>query len=283
MSRFVSRRFPRNPAFALHRGLEAWFLALPGPSTGLQCVDIAGRNLHAAHIARPTWESAVGRPGGWGSLGCDGSASYATAPFDARLCGTSQDAFTVMAWSRALNTTGVQSITGVGTAAGAGQNYTIYHNGTSLVFRVSVGASVTDLSIATGFATGVWQCDCLAYDGANLVGYTNGAQVGTTAKTGTPTNVDVFYIGTLANVTPLYFFAGRIDDVRVWSRGLSATEVLLAYQESRQGYKQSLNWITQRRRKHLAGGTTFTQTLTGTFASSGLAPRLTMKALTGAV
>jgi chitodextrinase len=76
----------------------------------------------------------------------------------------------------------------------------------------------------TALGVGVWTHVALSYDGAIMRLYVNGTQVATKNRTGTiETNSNPLWIG--GNSPWGEYFNGLIDDVRVYSRALSATEV----------------------------------------------------------
>jgi hypothetical protein len=91
---------------------------------------------------------------------------------------------------------------------------------------------------ATGFPTGSWQHVALVADGATLRLYRNGSLSATNAYNGTivfPSAITNLFLGarlsddgTFPNTTPGYW-TGKLDDLGVWSRGLTADEVLGIY------------------------------------------------------
>ncbi len=111
-------------------------------------------------------------------------------------------------------------------------------NGTRPRFRLKTGegaaAKVTSLypAIGTGFASNQWMHVAGVYDGATMKLYQDGVQIVSVAKTGTISqNNDPVWIG--ANPDDLYMpFKGIIDDVRVYNRAFSATDIHTLYQET---------------------------------------------------
>ena len=106
-------------------------------------------------------------------------------------------------------------------------SYEFYANGDTSVPRgyISVGGVDSFVSGTGQLTLNVWTHMAFTFDGATLRLYVNGVQVGTTAKVGTA----------LAGTGPLRiggdqpfseFFAGRIDELRIYDRALSVTEIV---------------------------------------------------------
>jgi hypothetical protein len=73
-------------------------------------------------------------------------------------------------------------------------------------------------------AAGVWTHLAVTYDGAALRVFRNGAQAASTARTGTiQTSTGALRIG--GNLIWGEYLDGRIDEVRVYNRALSAGEI----------------------------------------------------------
>ncbi len=78
--------------------------------------------------------------------------------------------------------------------------------------------------------TGTWTHVAGVYDGANLTVYINGSEAGTSAHTGAiPTNALTLRLG--ADSTGANLFGGAIDEARIYSRALSAADILALYDE----------------------------------------------------
>ena len=79
--------------------------------------------------------------------------------------------------------------------------------------------------------TGVWQHHALTYDGTTLVWYIDGAVIGTHIYAYN-TDDTVLWAGKSEGVLSGYF-AGSLDDVRVYSWALSQPEVQLVHAAGR--------------------------------------------------
>lgn len=85
----------------------------------------------------------------------------------------------------------------------------------------------------TSWAAGVWHHAVATYDGTTYALYVDGAL----ASSGNDTRTGLTFsthaaIGSIDHPSPTSFFNGVIDDVRVYNRGLSATDVANLYQKS---------------------------------------------------
>src|SRR3990167_9254519 len=64
-----------NRSCQLNSGLVSWLMAVPWYMSGPRFIDIFGKN-HGTLTNGPTWQGAMGRPGGNGSLNFDGTDDY---------------------------------------------------------------------------------------------------------------------------------------------------------------------------------------------------------------
>lgn len=97
-------------------------------------------------------------------------------------------------------------------------------------FRNSSG---TPFTIASPSVTlNQWQHLALVYDGTTLKFYKNGVLSGSTAATGSFNNAtQALHLGRLPlNATTSFYFGGKLDDVALWGKALTAAEVLCLYQ-----------------------------------------------------
>jgi len=91
-----------------------------------------------------------------------------------------------------------------------------------------IGAINGQYPVASGYiTTGVWYHYVMTYDGANILTYINGVNVGTKARTGNIANQSGVNIG--QGGAHQYKFNGDIAEVRVYNRVLSASEIMKIY------------------------------------------------------
>jgi hypothetical protein len=95
-----------------------------------------------------------------------------------------------------------------------------------LRFRLRTGTHTTTLIASSGeLPLNQWYHAAATYDGANMRLYLNGALVGTASKTGTiATNANV-PVNIARSPDGTNYLRGTIDDVRIYRRALSASEI----------------------------------------------------------
>jgi hypothetical protein len=106
-------------------------------------------------------------------------------------------------------------------------SYEFYANSSTPVPRgyISVGGEYRSVAGTIQLSLNVWSHLAFTYDGVNLRLYVDGAQVGVTAATGTAlVGTGPLRIG--GNLTWSEFFAGRIDELRIYDRALTPTEIV---------------------------------------------------------
>ncbi|QXU48273.1 T9SS type A sorting domain-containing protein [Chryseobacterium sp. D764] len=92
-----------------------------------------------------------------------------------------------------------------------------------LQFVVSINNVQQKLASATALNANTWYHVAATYDGANMKLYINGVLDATKAQTGNVNSTGAFNVGYLYNTSRN--FNGKIDEVRVWKRALSQTEI----------------------------------------------------------
>lgn len=92
-----------------------------------------------------------------------------------------------------------------------------------LQFVVSINNVQQKLASATALNANTWYHVAATYDGANMKIYINGVLDATKAQTGSVNSTGAFNVGYLYNTSRN--FNGKIDEVRVWKRALSQTEI----------------------------------------------------------
>ena len=114
----------------------------------------------------------------------------------------------------------------------------IYHYGTfgagnglflNLTSITHFPLSPTNHTINATTTTNIWYHYVIVYDGANSLIYRNGALLSTVPRTlNTGTNSNIFQLGLTEQNSPL-FFNGAIDDLKIFNRVITATEVTNLY------------------------------------------------------
>ena len=174
--------------------------------TGSVVTDISGNGKNLTLVGSPTW--ATGRYGG--GLTMDGSndrGSVADFQLPAQ--------FTYAAWVFNPSTQPYETIMTVG---GLRDYYLdngvqAFHNG-------------GDIAVGTLVPTGSWEHIALTYNGSQLRAYLNGVAVGNPQTIALPQVTNTFQLASWINGSSnVDFFSGTMDEVRVYDRELSSTEL----------------------------------------------------------
>ena len=199
---------------AIPSGAVAWYRA---ESNG---VDSAGPNFATANGGATFTTGEVGQ-----AFSLNGTTAYLSAPDNASLRPT---ALTIEGWFFLTGGTGVRTIVAKTAGASFSNSYVVYIAANGAISGGYGDTSTLDaFSTSTIPTTNVWHHVAYTYDGSIQQIYLDGALAGSAAATpsiGYDTHPLV--IGAdIDNETPAGFFPGRIDEVTLYSRALSATEV----------------------------------------------------------
>lgn len=158
----------------------------------------------------------------------DGSSGYFSA--GDILDSGSGSSLTLMAWIR-LNQVGIRHPIIDKQAVGAATGYELsVLSGNTAEFGVFDGTNYRVTGGSTALTTGTLYHVCGTYNGTALIVYLNGAQNGTSSPGTTgSTNSQAFQIGAGSPYGNLIYFNGYMEDVRVYTRALSADEVATIY------------------------------------------------------
>jgi hypothetical protein len=246
--RLVNYRLP------LTRGLDYWYLALPGRMSGTRWVSI-GRRPHLGTLTSiagtPTstsgWNFRYPRHGGWGALAMDNTNDYVALPAGDLLATSTP--FTIAWWEYLFST-----------AQTFPTRFSLQYNTSSniyLIFRSSTAGYIA-LSYGTGGATG--KLCSTAPTLANSVGkWVHFVLVGSVGPNSTTNGDFTVYVDGVANSTgtgssigtglsnrfggySANFANAAMDDVAIWpARALAAVEARAWYQSSRRGHPAIIN------------------------------------------
>lgn len=225
----INQYSPASPS-PLNRGLLGWWLVLQnsfGSSTRL--VDILGRR----HATATGWGASNWAPstrGAWGSIRLAGSSGvYATT---SGLASTNKE-FTFALWLRP--NTGTADYCSVATNA-AGSYAGFYYRGSGGASNLYMDdfASFAHHLNTTPLTDKSWNHYASVHDSSgNMQFYLNGIPDGSSAAAQGEVLADVRFG---YDYQTLGAFNGDLDDIRVWNRGLTASEVWEVYRSSRTGY-----------------------------------------------
>lgn len=235
---------PVEWAHPLNQGLVSWWLALPSLPRGNRWHDLTRRNPGTLTNG-PTWQGARGRPGGWGSLNLNGSTQYVETT--AAVLPTAYP-MSMSCWFRTTNataanrdsfflgsTTTADQYCGFQIGADHKAVYTLHG---SLSCWVTGGVALND---------GAWHhLMGTSTDATTHSLYVDGKLVSATVlgdgSSGTFPALNVASMGRLNyGGLGIQYFPGDVDDIRVYTRGLSAAAAL--YAESLAGYPNALRRV----------------------------------------
>ena len=183
---------------------------------GTTSADVSGNGFTATLVSSPSWVA-----GQFGSaLSFNGTSSYAATGLTTNLPN-----WTVSGW--------VYSPAAPTSAAPSGPihreaNYQINWNHGTSAFQGAVGVRVSGSWYAASFgalAANTWYNLAATYDGETLNAYTNGVLITSNTAPSGPADADpnALTIGRHAAVSQ--FFQGIVDNVRIYNRALSQTEI----------------------------------------------------------
>ncbi len=147
-----------------------------------------------------------------------------------------ENSFTIAAWVLPSTTDPDFAIFSRGGVHSSASNHVYYlakhtSDGNRWEGEISDGTNLITVNVAGSVSLNEWQYMVLAWDGTTLSLYKDGGLIGSsqnTSFTGIWNNFSDTSIGADAK-GGRYYFNGRIDDVRVYSRGLSADEIFRLY------------------------------------------------------
>jgi len=184
---------------------------------GTTVTDASGAGNHGSTSG--TGWAPMGRFGG--ALSFNGGSSFVTVPDSASLDLTT--GMTLEAWVNPSALGGAWR-TVVFKQSTDGMVYSLYaHNGSRPAGQVHIGGEQNAVA-AAALPVSTWTHLAVTYDGAALRLYVNGVQAASKAQTGSiPASTGVLRIG--GNSIWSEYFAGLIDEVRIYNRALPASEI----------------------------------------------------------
>lgn len=222
---------PVNRSHPLNRGRVAWWLTTPGLEGGGAWPDLMGLcplTLTAMGNASNGWRGST-RPGGLGHLLTDGAGGRAVSSAAALKVGGG--AFSVALW---VNRSGPGTVISNEPTGG----FRVDSVGNYRFILFTAGGGVAGIAGAAGSAVGIWNRVVATSDGTTATIYLDG--VATTGAITSPSGATNSLTLGSGGGTSLAF-PGSIDDVSIWSRCLSAAEVVADLDLSRRGYPGALN------------------------------------------
>ena len=191
------------------------------PGIGTDWYDRSGKGNDGTLTNGPTFDSGNG-----GSIVFDGTDDYVTTGntlTDAdELFADTGRAWSASSWFNVDVISGTEIIIGRGGGTAENGNYSVWVSGSNLRVRLRGGTTTT---ISTSIVDNTWYNVAITWDGTTANAYLNGKFISTIAV-GTASlrsgDVGIGIGGELLNVSP---FDGKISQVLVHNRALTASEV----------------------------------------------------------
>jgi hypothetical protein len=194
--------------------------------------DSVGGNHGALHGGVSFASGKVGQ-----AFNFNGIDSYVNVPSSPAIKMTGP--FTIVAWINYLRTSGVGnnavSVVTKGIDAATTMDWGLgISPGQKLRPYAQIGADWIYFDCDTILNTGVWYHVAMVYNGTNIQGYVNGTLDGSKTVSGVLQATDYpLRIGTYASVLAPGFFPGEIDELAIYNRALSASEIQTIYAEQK--------------------------------------------------
>ncbi len=188
--------------------------------SGFTATDSSGNGNDGTLINGPIW--ATGHVNG--ALDFDGSDDYIDAGDHASLNPT--DAVTISAWVNTRNLTTTQML--VSKYDGPNAQYFLRIQSGRIRFNVQTNGLLSGPTSSTTISANTWYHVAGVYDGSQARVYVNGVLGAASSKTGAMVNSGVTVNIGRQNAGRMYF-DGSLDDIRIYSRSLSASEIVALF------------------------------------------------------
>lgn len=229
---------PVNWQSPLNRGLVAWWLKLPLRGGGNRLIDLCNR--YHGTLQGATWAA---RPNGWGSMKCVRASSQYASIGSALITAAP---LTITGWFNSNDSVNSQEVVSIGNTGASGEAFRLNIVGGSMTVRAITSASGANrLSASTKQWVGNdWYFGSAVFASvSSRIGYVNGNPGIEDTNSATPSGLNATSIGRLEFGSPTNYFSGMIDDVRIYNRALSASEIKQLYNAGRARYPRELNWV----------------------------------------
>jgi len=228
-----------NPRAPLNQGLVAKYICLPGMTGGQYWYDLCQKNKGT--LTNMTsgygWQGALGRPGGWGAMRFDGSDDAITLP-STTLWNFGTTGFAISFWFYPTVGTVYQIL--VGKDVSGARNWVIAW--ALAPDKVTwYGGFAGEPSVdSTVLAINRWYHVVVTKVSTTINMYINGAFNATCPNTSNYTLTSAIWLGSREFVGFPQPFNGRMDDISIYNRALSATEVAGLYNASKNQYRNEI-------------------------------------------
>lgn len=164
------------------------------------------------------------------ALSFDGSSNnYISAGSDTSLDNWSS--FTVTAWVKPLGSSDGAFSAILGTGLSGANSFGIYSDKNPNTFTMRIGGA-SQATSGGAFTIGEWTFITALWNGANIYVYKNGVLSGSAANWSGTVNASasVLEIGKIFD-RPTYYWNGLMDDIRIYDKALTQTEITALHQQ----------------------------------------------------
>lgn len=180
---------------------------------GTTATDHSGNGNHGTLTNSPTW--ATGKRAG--ALAFNGGTAYVSIP----TAGASASAGTISFWAKSSDAAHSGYLVNT-----VGTNERIYLGWSNSSIYMLMGSGANTIATAFNVSTGAWHHVTGTWSGTSGTLYVDGQLVGSGSFTALASVLNPMYVGGFAGSQG---FNGTIDDVRIYSRALSASEAATLY------------------------------------------------------
>jgi hypothetical protein len=211
-------------------GLVGWWKL--GEGTGSTAYDSSGNGNNG------TWAGTAAGTSGYYSAGYlgpyagsfDGSTNYVLLPSSTSLTSGFPQGITMSAWVYPTTTSGYQAVLTAQSSTNLRQyGFDLY--GTSNLYLVmGANSSPGSISLSSAWAVNAWNMITVTADGVHCKAYVNGNLAYSASYTSVPVSGGSWTIAIGENGSGYNLnFKGKINDVRIYNRALSAGEIAGMY------------------------------------------------------
>lgn len=241
---------PVNWAHPVNDRLSGWWVGPPNSghrqgNTFRNLVGLSGRRGRGQGTLTggPAWVGPKGRPGGWSALSFDGTDDYVSVGLFAD--GYPLGDQTIAAWLRPTSSA-VQDRAWFATGNGS-STYGVYLSVTAAGNAHFYWAPAVSYISGGTCPTDQWSHIACTRRGSTRTIYINGVSVTSASDAGTdlssPASASMHIGRRVDGLTGTPYYSGFLDDIRLYTYGLSAATVREVYEESRRGYPSAARWL----------------------------------------
>jgi hypothetical protein len=202
--------------------------------SGLTAKDASGNGNTGAISGTPTWSTAkIGN-----TALTLGATTYVTGTGNALPNLGANATATITAWIKPTSVAGTQTIFSKGASASC------FNYGMTLTAGLLKARNTSnDRSLAGTIVANQWQHVAIVFTNAGAQGYINGVSVGSDASAGTTSCGDTNWIigGRAYNATTTENVSGQVDDIKIYQRALTATELAYLYKAEQETHAVSVS------------------------------------------